>query len=162
MAFSRYREPPRGNDPQTKRTLVALAVLVVVLAGALVWQRAGPFKLTIATGSGNVQGGRIGVTSVHDGDTFRIGAERIRVLGMDAPEIGRGANCDREQRAAIEARDFLARAVRGNNVRIERNGLDVYGRTLARVYVDGRDIASVMLASGLARPYVRGRHGDWC
>lgn len=45
---------------------------------------------------------------VHDGDTFRIGSERIRILGMDAPEIGRGARCAREQDAAITARDFLA------------------------------------------------------
>ena len=100
--------------------------------------------------------------SVHDGDTFRIGRERIRVLGMDAPEIGRGARCAREQEAAVAARDYLAQKLTSSSVKIERAGHDVYGRTLARVYVDGSDVATLMLANGLARPYTRGRHPDWC
>lgn len=108
------------------------------------------------------RGGYIGVTSVHDGDTFRIGHERIRVLGMDAPEIGDRANCDSEQRAAIAAREFLSGKIHGSNVRLERDGFNVYGRTLARVYVDGEDIAGVMLSAGLAKPYVPRRHGNWC
>lgn len=100
--------------------------------------------------------------SVHDGDTFRIGRERIRVLGMDAPEIGPGARCAREQNAAVAARDFLAQKLASSSVKIERAGHDVYGRTLARIYVDGSDVATLMLAQGLARPYTRGRHPDWC
>lgn len=100
--------------------------------------------------------------SVHDGDTFRIGRERIRVLGMDAPEIGSGARCAREQKAAIDARDFLRNRMDASEVRIERHGHDIYGRTLARVYVDGSDVAELMLANGLARPYTPGHHPNWC
>lgn len=99
---------------------------------------------------------------VHDGDTFRIGSERIRILGMDAPEIGDGARCAREQDAAIVARDFLAGQLAVSEVSIERQGHDVYGRTLARVSINGQDIALIMLAKGLARPYTPGRHPNWC
>lgn len=99
---------------------------------------------------------------VHDGDTFRIGSERIRILGMDAPEIGRGARCAREQDAAIAARNFLAGQLASGKVSIERHGHDVYGRTLARIVINGEDIADVMLSNGLARPYTPGRHPDWC
>ena len=28
--------------------------------------------------------------SVHDGDTIRCGAERVRLFGVDAPEVRRG------------------------------------------------------------------------
>lgn len=100
--------------------------------------------------------------SVHDGDTFRIGRERIRILGMDAPEIGSGARCAREQEAAIAARDFLAGKIASGSVTIERSGHDVYGRTLARVTIDGQDIATVMRGNGLARPYTPRYHPDWC
>ncbi len=106
--------------------------------------------------------GYLGITSVYDGDTFRIGAERIRIIGMDAPEIGSGAKCAREQKTAVEARDFLRNKLSGGRVRMERDGTDVYGRTLAYVYVDGHDIADTMIRADLALPYQPGQHGHWC
>lgn len=140
--------------------IIVLAGIVAVLASALVWQNADRLRQLVV--SPPPAGGYLNFTSVHDGDTFRIGEERIRIIGMDAPEIGSGAQCPNEQQMAEASRDYLRHALSGNNVSVNRHGVDVYGRTLAYVYVDGRDIADTMIAAGLAKDYVRGTHGDWC
>lgn len=157
--MTRYRKRP---EPE-RLLLKGLVALVGILGGALMWQAAGyPSLSHIGSNSAIPTGERIHVTSVHDGDTFRLGAERVRIIGMDAPEIGEGANCTTEQIMAMRARDYLSAALTSNNVRIVRHGHDVYGRTLAYVYVDGHDVAEAMLDAGLAKPYVRGVHGEWC
>lgn len=102
------------------------------------------------------------VTSVHDGDTFRLGRERVRILGMDAPEIGEGARCPAEQAAAKRARNYLKIMLGSPKATMERHGHDVYGRTLARVWVAGKDIAEDMISKDLAKPYLPRHHGDWC
>lgn len=159
MVWRRYSQPGERDYPWALRAIGALSVIVVLLAFALLWQRLDFPDGQVAAGA---TGERIGITSVHDGDTFRIGEERIRIIGMDTPEIGRRAGCVAEQVAAERARDYLRTQLMTGNVEIVRNGKDVYGRTLAYVRVDGRDIADTMLGNGLARPYTPGRHPDWC
>lgn len=102
------------------------------------------------------------VSSVYDGDTFRLGDERIRILGMDAPEIGTRSKCASEGRTAIEARNYLRETLSRGNIRIARDGEDIYGRTLAHVYVDGIDVAQDMIEKGLAVTYSPAAHGSWC
>lgn len=98
--------------------------------------------------------------TVTDGDTIRLGAERIRILGLDAPELH--ARCPTELAEARQARDYLRRLLDGSEVTIERWKLDRYGRTLARVTVQGRDVADIMIQQGLARPYHGERRLSWC
>jgi len=159
MVWRRYPRPVERDYPWALPTIGALSMIVVLLTIALVWQGLGLPDEHVAIGA---TGKSIGITSVHDGDTFRIGEERIRIIGMDAPEIGRRAGCAAEQEAAERARDFLRTRLMTGNVEIVRNGKDVYGRTLANVRIGGRDIADTMLENGLARPYTPGRHPDWC
>ncbi|MDF1627050.1 MAG: thermonuclease family protein [Parvibaculaceae bacterium] len=97
-----------------------------------------------------------------DGDTIRAGDERIRIIGIDAPELGRRARCVAEQKAAEKARDFLSTALASGPVTITRQGEDRYGRTLAYVFVNGRDIADTMIDLDLGRPYMGGRRDGWC
>jgi endonuclease YncB( thermonuclease family) len=95
-----------------------------------------------------------------DGDSLRCGRERIRIAGLDAPEIQ--GRCARERRLAVAARDRLQGLVAGG-VTIRSLGEDRYGRTLARVRDrGGRDVARVLIAEGLARPYEGGRRRGWC
>lgn len=95
-----------------------------------------------------------------DGDSLRCGRERIRLAGLDAPEL-RG-RCAREQRLARAARDRL-QALVANGATIRSLGADRYGRTLARVHDrSGRDVARVLVAEGLARPYAGGQRRGWC
>jgi endonuclease YncB( thermonuclease family) len=95
-----------------------------------------------------------------DGDSLRCGRERIRLLGLDAPEMN--GRCARERRLAAAARDRLQSLIAGG-ASIRSAGEDRYGRTLARVRDrSGRDVARVLVAEGLARPYEGGRRRGWC
>lgn len=98
---------------------------------------------------------------VIDGDTIRVGGRSVRIVGIDAPEL-RGA-CQREVRLARQARDRMAVLVR-HGVVLELRGSDRYRRQLAVVRDrQGRDLARIMIAEGLARPYTgRGRREGWC
>lgn len=99
------------------------------------------------------------VTCVIDGDTFWLKGEKIRPEGFDAPEMG-APRCARKAPLADAAAAELARVLSSGRVAIEEGGRS-YDRRLARVTVDGVDIAEPMIASGLARPYVPGS-APWC
>jgi micrococcal nuclease len=81
---------------------------------------------------------------VIDGDTIRSDEERIRLEGIDA-EIGH-AKCEAERRLAVLAKHRLEQLLGSGSVDIRRNAHpdppDRYGRTLARVLVDGKDVGS--------------------
>ncbi len=96
-----------------------------------------------------------------DGDTLACGTERIRLMGLDAPELR--ARCDREWHAARASRARLQQLISGG-IQLERHGADRYRRTLAIARTrDGRDVAMIMIREGHARPYSgRGRRGGWC
>lgn len=98
---------------------------------------------------------------VWDGDTIRIGAESIRLLNIDAPEIGDKARCQYEAALATQARNRLVAILSSGDVVIVRHGLDKYGRTLAVVLVDGNDAGDALVAAGLARTWT-GRREPWC
>ena len=86
-----------------------------------------------------------------DGDTLRCGRERIRLLGIDAPELP--GHCRRGRACApgdpVASRRSLTIAARGR-ASIARVGRDHYGRTLATVTVNGRDLSCVQLRAGQA------------
>lgn len=100
--------------------------------------------------------------SVYDGDTIRLGQERIRIVGLDTPELGHRAECESEALAAERAKQALIGEIARGSVALHRQGTDRYGRTLARVTVDGRDVADTLIAQGHARPYAGGRRESWC
>jgi micrococcal nuclease len=85
---------------------------------------------------------------VHDGDTFSVGVETIRLRGIDTPELG--------QPRASEAKRRLIELLRTGPVTIMRRAEDVYGRIVADVSVGGRDVASVLQAEGHAKPLTPG------
>ena len=77
------------------------------------------------------------VRSVIDGDTIDVAAfGRVRLLGIDAPEIGRGF--DTAAPFGQEARDRLTQLVLHRWVRLEQEGatFDVYNRHLAYVLTE--------------------------
>src|SRR3546814_9736979 len=70
-----------------------------------------------------------------DGDTIRCGSERIRLLGIDAPEMPghcrKGRQCAPGNPRAAKA--GLARAISQAPIRIDWITVDRYGRTIAVV-----------------------------
>ena len=92
------------------------------------------------------------VVSVHDGDTLRAidGSNRelrVRLHGIDAPELG--------QPFGRKARDYLTDLVKGREVTLRVEGRDKYGRTLAAVVLEGREINRELVAAGMAWHYAR-------
>lgn len=104
------------------------------------------------------------VTWVIDGDTFRVATgERIRIAGIDAPETRRDqAKCPAELALGRMATRQAIGLLKGRAVTIERVGRS-YDRTVARVRLDGRDLAEVLIERGIAKTWPRGRSKpDWC
>jgi endonuclease YncB( thermonuclease family) len=92
------------------------------------------------------------VASVYDGDTFTIrtpsGEERkIRITGIDAPELGVGGLGERERAA-------LSQILKRGNIQISNAKLDPRtGRYNAQVSVEGiPDVGAYMLQNGYAKP----------
>ncbi len=100
------------------------------------------------------------IAGVHDGDSIRLcDGERIRIENIDAPEMQGSPRCQRGRQGwcdhdlATRSRDALAAFTASGKVRIERRGTDRYGRTLARVSVNGIDAGAHLVRQGLARPW---------
>lgn len=96
-----------------------------------------------------------------DGDTIRCGETRVRLAGLDAPELR--ARCEAERRLAEAATERLEALMEGG-VRLTEAGGDRYGRVLAVVRnAEGEDLGKTLIREGLARPYYgRGPRGGWC
>jgi endonuclease YncB( thermonuclease family) len=113
---------------------------------------------------------RAHVVRVVDGDTFEASAliwlgqaidVRVRILGIDAPEMH--GRCAEERERAEAARAFLARRIEGGDVRLSAVRYDKYGGRVDADVADGSgDIARAMLKAHLARPYEGGRRALWC
>ena len=97
------------------------------------------------------------VRSVIDGDTIDVATVgHVRLLGIDAPEIGRGY--DTSAPFGREARARLTQLILHRWVRLEQEGaaLDVYSRHLAYVMTeDGQCVNAVLVRDGLARVSAR-------
>src|SRR5688572_2338318 len=97
------------------------------------------------------------VRFVIDGDTLEVaGAGRVRLLGIDAPELGSGFETPAP--FAREARERLASLAHRQWVRLEGDDekRDSYGRALAYVFrTDGMMLNAEMLRAGLARVSAR-------
>ena len=98
------------------------------------------------------------VSYVTDGDTLWVkpdsggAARKLRLLGVDAPEI-----C---QSGGPAARDLLAQLALQRRVTVKVSYYDRYGRGLATVALDGQDLGASMVRAGQAWSYGwRGRPG---
>lgn len=90
------------------------------------------------------------VVGITDGDTLVISNTanqhlRIRIQGIDAPEVG--------QSYALTAQENLAQLLKDKLVTVEfdpRGKPDREGRIVAKVYLDGYDVGLEQLKAGLA------------
>ena len=97
-----------------------------------------------------------------DGDTLLAPDQtRIIVLGVDTPEL-HPCRCEYECRLGTLAKKRTQRALDEGPVLISPFRLDRYGRILARVFIDGRDLSLILIEEGLGRPYQGERRQSWC
>src|SRR5262245_23330677 len=94
---------------------------------------------------------------VRDGDTIEVLRDnspvKVRLEGVDCPEVG--------QDFSQKAKQFTSGLLFGKTVEIHSTGNDKYGRLIARVIVDGKDVSEQLLMAGLAwhfKKYNKDRH----
>lgn len=86
------------------------------------------------------------VQKVHDGDTITVDGVKVRLYGIDAPELS--------QPGGEASRDHLRALLRGQRVKVAVMDKDAYGRTVGRLFLpDGSDVCAEMVRAGHAWVY---------
>jgi len=112
--------------------------------------------------SGAVDFGGTVVDHVADGDTLELeSGDRVRLVQIDATELGEGECYSEEAMAALEQL-----APPGTRVRLEADPnldqVDRYGRLLRYVHVGDRNVNLELVRRGAAAPYFfHGEHGKY-
>jgi endonuclease YncB( thermonuclease family) len=140
----------RAKERRKRLFRHAVPALVLATAAAI----GGVVGIGSTTGGGSMHPAYKEVVTgctITDGDTIRCGGERIRLLGIDAPELPGhcrpGRNCAPGDPYASTS--SLGDALTGT-IRIERTGEDHYGRTLALITGDRGDLSCWQLQHGQA------------
>ena len=178
MRFRRRPQAPRFW-PQRRRRISAARPLILAAILGIIWAGADPMlvePLGVLSGEPErvtAQFTRCGPGRAHacvvDGDTFKLGKRRVRIIGIDAPET-HGASCPEEARLGEQATARLQALLNEGPFemvapvyrRQDRYGRDL--RTVRRTLPDGRtqSIAEAMRESGLAHRYLGGFKPGWC
>lgn len=103
-----------------------VVVVSVLLMSVFVWVQTGPSSFESGT-----------VDWVIDGDTIVVDGSSIRLLDIDAAELG--------EPLGDELLWVMVDLVHGEIVELECDGYDRYGRRLCLVYVSGVSVSDVML-----------------
>ncbi|MCZ4283142.1 thermonuclease family protein [Kiloniella laminariae] len=93
------------------------------------------------------------VTHVRDGDTIEVLSVPIRLQGLHAPELGTVAG--------DEASSFMRDLLKGQVVDCSLSGHKSYDRQIGVCWLNGHDLAEIIIGAGLARDcprYSKGRY----
>lgn len=142
-ATRRARPRPRG---MRRRRLADLVLAIVALGVVAVVAARMPSLRPYETLHGPAR--------VADGDSLVLGGLRIRLEGIDAPELDQTCTRDGGDYACgRQAREALARLVAGRAVSCESSGRDRYDRALARCTAGATELNRAMVEAGWAVAY---------
>ena len=96
-----------------------------------------------------------GVPRIVDADTVYVSAQKIRFVGIDAPEMDQICLDSRGQKTScgVEAKNRLTEHSNGRSWTCQLSGTDRYGRNLGNCSVDGEDLSRWLVRSGWALAY---------
>ncbi len=166
--------PPRRPPSRWRRIVgrlvdpaLYLKAVIVLCTLALVVLPLGADAVNAALKPARSADGSCRILSVIDGDTISLwcggrGVERARLVGFDTPELfspGCGSEFVAAQRATWALRGMIFQSA---SIDIIIEGQDRYDRALVTLKLDGRSVASQMIAAGHARAYDGGRRQGWC
>lgn len=128
-----------------------------LLAVLAVTSRIPPVEASRPLGASDTTAAVTGTAEVIDGDTIQIGDVRIRLEGIDAPEIGQ--TCGRAWAGSwacgAAAKQALERMVSGRPVSCVEKGHDAYRRLLASCSADGVNLNARMVRDGFAWAFLK-------
>ncbi len=114
------------------------------------------------------------IQEVVDGDTFVLDSRnwspfpnlswKIRIRGIDTPEKRSRCMAERQQaaRATVFTKTLIQRAQ--GRAYLQAIAHDKYGGRFDAVVIlpNGKSLGDILIASGLARPYLGGKRLPWC
>ena len=170
MAKKRFRPAPRAPSFKPTRAWRRMLWLVPVLlaVGALLDPALiAPFGTLAAservTATFTSCGPGRGPACVIDGDTFKLGDRKIRITGIDAPELAE-PRCPAEAALARRSADRLRALLNQGPFDMVAHRLhrqDRHGRNLMVVKRGGASIGGQLIDEGLAHRYIGSKRG-WC
>jgi endonuclease YncB( thermonuclease family) len=153
--------PPRSREADIRNAVIGVAAVALVSAALVVGVSEVTSKRATAAAPEQVVFGQChtagGPDCVLDGNSFYLAGERIDVAGITVPDI-RGAACPAERTRGIEAAVTLGELL---NRGVVTRAADSGAGTERQVQVDGRDVAALMIAAGVARETTAANRG-WC
>lgn len=114
------------------------------------------------------------ITRVIDGDTVEIKVDwlpaelgdkiKIRIYGVDTPEKGSRAKCEKEAKLGKAATEFTLNLIyNAESTAITIREWDKFGgRILGDVLVDGKSLRELLVKEGYAREYFGAVKKTWC
>lgn len=105
------------------------------------------------------------VIKVYDGDTITLAVKfdwdpnwyrmHVRLLGLDTPEMR--SQDSEEKSKASQAKDTLSAMILGKYVTLSDISVEKYGRILANVWYEGKNMSEYMIDMGLGVYYDGGK-----
>ena len=166
--FRPASRPPSFKPSRRDFRRVLLIVPLLALAGAMLDPSLiapfGPLAATeLVTATFTRCGPGRGVACVIDGDTFKLGDRKIRITGIDAPELAE-PRCPEEAALARRSADRLLTLLNQGPFDMVAHKLqrqDRHGRDLMVVKRNGVSIGGQLIDEGLAHRYI-GTKRSWC
>ncbi len=160
---------PKGKPQRRRRLLTIVAIPLLLLAGALldpaIIAPFGPLASRperVAATFTPCGPGR-GTACVIDGDTFKLGERKVRITGIDAPEVAT-PRCPAEAALGRKAGDRLLALLNQGDFDLvghRFNGRDRHGRDLRTLWRGNTSIGDQLITEGLAHRYM-GMKRSWC
>lgn len=146
-----------------KRGNAKLGIVKITGAGALIGAALGIGSLYLPTSGLSASGTQFQCASPYavDGDTLRCGKRRVRLQGIDAPELPghcrQGRSCTPGD--PVASTESLRRLVAGKVLQCAQTDIDSYGRTVARCKAGDLDLSCAQIKAGHA---VHRYGAIWC
>src|SRR5688572_4089013 len=167
--FKPKRRPPSFKPKRADIRRALWLIPVLLIGGALLDPSlippVGPLAAAperVSTGFTPCGPGR-GSACVVDGDTFKLGDRRIRITGIDAPEL-LAPQCPGEEVLARRSADRLLDLLNQGEFEMIAHRLqreDRHGRDLMVIRRGGQSIGDTLIDEGLAPRYI-GSKRSWC